>query len=100
MFFKRALRPLSSSPPSPNAALIPRVILTVEMERFVEPAYKESEEENVEQSYIVEEAGNEEPEQHLFDTYEQITQLQAWGGFSQDQAKAIIQVLQQRLRQR
>ncbi|KAI9278266.1 hypothetical protein BDA99DRAFT_1977 [Phascolomyces articulosus] len=35
---------------------------------------------------------------HLFDTYEQVTHLQAWGGFSRGQAKAVMETIQNLLR--
>ncbi|KAI9484845.1 hypothetical protein BDB00DRAFT_853221 [Zychaea mexicana] len=37
-------------------------------------------------------------ESHLFDTYEQVTHLQAWGGFSRGEAKAVMETIQQLLR--
>lgn len=39
-------------------------------------------------------------EVHLFDTYEQVSHLQVWGGFTRQQAKALIETLQHRLRTR
>ncbi|KAJ8654346.1 hypothetical protein O0I10_010042 [Lichtheimia ornata] len=35
---------------------------------------------------------------HHFDTYEQVTQLEAWGGFSRRQAKALMETLQHYIR--
>ncbi|KAI7879964.1 hypothetical protein K492DRAFT_178186 [Lichtheimia hyalospora FSU 10163] len=35
---------------------------------------------------------------HHFDTYEQVTQLEAWGGFSRRQAKALMETLQHFIR--
>lgn len=37
---------------------------------------------------------------HHFDTYEQVTQLEAWGGFSRRQAKALMETLQHYIRLR
>lgn len=37
---------------------------------------------------------------HHFDTYEQVTQLEAWGGFSRRQAKALMETLQHFIRLR
>ncbi|KAI8374618.1 uncharacterized protein BYT42DRAFT_577028 [Radiomyces spectabilis] len=38
------------------------------------------------------------PVTHHFDTYEQVTHLQAWGGFSRCQAKVLMEMMQQRMR--